>query len=427
MKNTTSLKLALLIVLVAGVKAYSQFGQMPDKACYNFNLFGLTYRAPFYFLTDNSTIFRYSNLGGSSPQLSTYYYLCRSTDENLTTSSFLEGVGGLECCSNKQILPVNDNKVVYALISLLNTKINQRTNGVTSTIFSVLGWETNFTATENNAYCLWKKNTLSGTSSLFLERQINNVNYSDTLNYDNIINVPEITFVNDSTGYIFGQDTANNFTLIRTDDYGANWNNVLNPAKEITDIKFDGPIGYLVGDGGMIYQTIDNGLNWNQISSFTTKKLNSVSVKNLKCYVAGDSASLFHSLNFGLTWLQDTLTIPNSSNVDWVKVTNADEIFFQSNNKLYKNDQYTSVSETRKEDGGLMVYPSPTNDVINVKFLAETSGKYTISIFNMLGEEVYKTEEKGPIEVKRFASGLYSVVITTSKKEIYRRSFVKMN
>lgn len=414
----------LLSLCLATKTGFSQWGQIPDKACYTPPSFGISYNSPNYFLTDSAAIYSYHTIGGNTQATTLSYYLCESTDDNVTTKNVSNGIGGLGCCSSKQIVPLNKNQVVYSQNSFLSTKIILKTNSNALTLFTVPGFENNFAATSNqNIYCIWRKYTFTN-NYLFFNRYINGGTYTDTLKYYGIKALPKIYFASDSVGYIFGKDASGQNYVARSNNYGVSWAKVLTPVADVSDIKFEGIIGYAVGTGGMVYQSIDNGVNWLQAPGFTTKKLNSVSVMNSKCYIAGDSAALFHSFNFGLNWVADTVNI--NGNIDWVKVTANDNLYFQSSNKLYKKGYYSSISEINKNDvHSLVLYPNPASDQVNIEFPIGMGEKYSVTVLNYLGQEVLMTEDNTQLNIRDLASGMYSVLVITSKKEFYRGTFIK--
>ncbi|MES2567428.1 MAG: T9SS type A sorting domain-containing protein [Bacteroidota bacterium] len=402
----------------------SQWGQIPDKACYSPASFGITYNSPNYFLTDSAAIYSYHTIGGNTQVTTLSYYLCESTDDNVTTKNFVNGIGGLGCCTSKQIIPLNRNRIVYSQNGFLSTKIISKSGSIASTLLTVPGFENNFTATANQSiYCIWRKYTFTN-NYLFFNRYIGGATYSDTLKFYGIKDIPKIYFPVDSVGFIFGKDATGQNYIARTNNYGGSWTKVLMPVSTVSDIKFEGMMGYAVGDAGMVYQSLDNGVNWGLMPSFTSKKLNSVSILNSKCYVAGDSAALFHTFTFGLNWDQDTTNI--SGSIDWVKVAVNNQIYFQSQNKLYKRGYNTSVleiSDTKIDD--LILFPNPTTDKIHVQFPVAFGEKYKISVLNYLGQEVSTNEDENQIDVRHFACGMYTLIIKTSKNKYYRGSFIK--
>lgn len=65
--------------------------------------------------------------------------------------------------------------------------------------------------------------------------------------------------------------------------------------------------GYLCGDGGRIYKSIDGGYSWNLSNSGIAKiKLNSISFKDLQNgVVAGENGSIYTTTDGGLNWTQE--------------------------------------------------------------------------------------------------------------------------
>lgn len=413
-----------MLVSLVTKDGFSQWGQIPDNACYAQPSFGISYNSPYYFLTDSAAIYSYHTIGGNTQATTLSYYLCESTNDNATVKNFSNGIGGLGCCSSKQIVPLNSNQVVFSQNSFLSTKVVLKTNNSAVTLFTVPGFENNFAATANqHVYCIWRKYTFTN-NYLFFNRYINGGVYSDTLKYYGIKTMPKIYFASDSVGYIFGKDASNLNYIARSNDYGVSWTKILSPASEINDIKFEGIIGYAVGANGTVYQSLDNGINWNQTPGFTTKNLNSVSAMNSKCYIAGDSAALFHSFDFGLNWIADTVNIIGS--IDWVKFTANDNVYFQSSNKLYKKGYYSSILEINKNAvHSLILYPNPASDMINIEFQRTMGEKYNVTVINYLGQEIFTNEDNTQLDISDLSSGMYYIIIRSSKKESYRGTFIK--
>ena len=77
------------------------------------------------------------------------------------------------------------------------------------------------------------------------------------------------------------------------------------------------------------------------------------------------------------------------------------------------------------ENGGIKIYPNPTNGVLNL--IIDQSGPLTITISNLLGEMVYNNETVNhnnsviKIDLSQFENGLYFVTVQTRENRVVRK------
>lgn len=105
------------------------------------------------------------------------------------------------------------------------------------------------------------------------------------------------------------------------------------------------------------------------------------------------------------------------------------ETFIQTNNMLTQGFQqafppYVSIEENNLPAGDVSVYPNPTNGQLNISYNATTDGEYLISIFNIVGQVVYKQSYSNGvglntvrIDLSKFMQGVYMLEL----------SFIKLN
>jgi hypothetical protein len=87
---------------------------------------------------------------------------------------------------------------------------------------------------------------------------------------------------------------------------------------------------------------------------------------------------------------------------------------------------YTGINETLAS-AGIMCYPNPVKDVLNIEFKNPVRGTVTISIYNKLGELVHSTTtDNSRLEIPMpYSAGTYSVEIRTNNG-LYSTRVLKM-
>jgi len=91
--------------------------------------------------------------------------------------------------------------------------------------------------------------------------------------------------------------------------------------------------GCIVGDGGIILQTTDGGLNWNEQTSGTTADLMSLFLVNNNGWVVGNSGTVLKTTNSGNSWVSQNSN--TSENLNSVYFVNDQTGFAVGNNGTY--------------------------------------------------------------------------------------------
>jgi hypothetical protein len=83
-------------------------------------------------------------------------------------------------------------------------------------------------------------------------------------------------------------------------------------------------------------------------------------------------------------------------------------------------------------DNLLLVYPNPTNSAINISYLNASSQYLEIKIIDLVGNEIYFSNEKSTmhefrkaIDVKNFNNGVYVVVVKSKNTMSYQKFVVQ--
>ncbi len=80
------------------------------------------------------------------------------------------------------------------------------------------------------------------------------------------------------------------------------------------------------------------------------------------------------------------------------------------------------------EDTKLQLYPNPASNEVNIQ-LAETSGNYNVSIYNMLGVLVLENDNQSntnsELNISQLNSGIYFVKIIDAENKTYQKRLMK--
>lgn len=106
----------------------------------------------------------------------------------------------------------------------------------------------------------------------------------------------DVHFLNVKTGFII-----NNKNLLKTTDSGANWEVVMS-LSSANRMAFKNSIGYIIGNGGIIYKSTHDGMGWNRLSTPFQDHLTALSLVSEDTIRLTSSNKLFSSNNGGLTW-----------------------------------------------------------------------------------------------------------------------------
>ncbi|MCX6235008.1 MAG: YCF48-related protein [Bacteroidetes bacterium] len=189
-----------------------------------------------------------------------------------------------------------------------------------------------------------------------------------------------ISFINDSTGFVFCRDTLNNYVCIRTSDSARTWTGVLNqPNGQFRGIHFpSNNVGYMIAPGGLMYKTTNTGKNWQILPTGVTRNLNSVYFINDSIgYIAGDSGLIMSTNNGGSSWSSEAAG--TTFNIKKIYLSDTSNGFF-----------YAGASIFRKSSTGILdtvtgLYAVVTGNYVHLEWTAPSSG-------GVLGYNVYRND-----------------------------------
>ncbi|MBI5541056.1 MAG: T9SS type A sorting domain-containing protein [Bacteroidia bacterium] len=153
---------------------------------------------------------------------------------------------------------------------------------------------------------------------------------------DNKFDYSAVYFANDSTGYVVGSwvDTSLNIgsgVILRTLNYGNTWDTTFVPLQgNLYSIYFTSQnIGFVCGDGGMIFKTTDAGDNWFISRPGPGEAFKSIFfIDELKGFACNSDGTLmfYKTIDGGVNWIEDTVIASGRS------------IYFPSPNVGYVSD-----------------------------------------------------------------------------------------
>ena len=186
-----------------------------------------------------------------------------------------------------------------------------------------------------------------------------------------------VSFINDFTGFVIGGATE---ILYKTTNFGQSWNNIgIIPNVTGNSIDFlNDSVGWVGGNNG-IYKTINGGTNW--IKQIGTGVIYTImAINDSLVWGCSNLGRIWHTTNGG-----DTIT-----SINQISVNVPEEL------ELLQN------------------YPNPFNSQTKITFIIKQSGKYSLEIYNNLGQRIIEIFNKkisaGEYETTIDASDLYSGV-----------------
>jgi len=238
--------------------------------------------------------------------------------------------------------------------------------------------------------------------------------------------LPQLSFINDSTGFILTRYKSNpvKMVLLKTIDYGSNWNEIVTDSVDrISSYSFPSPqVGYILKTNGSIYKTGNGGSAWIQVNTPSSAITPTICVKFANDsigYIGGINGSLGKTTNGGVSWATE-----NTGTTDAIRriYTFGDSVYFlTSAGKLFKNKPTGTQRVLKALNDNLSVYPNPSNSIMYVEFIKENVGNLTVTITDLLGKELYRQENasqdlafKSTINIQSYGSGIYFLNINHS-------------
>ncbi|MGD1845255.1 MAG: YCF48-related protein [Salibacteraceae bacterium] len=232
-------------------------------------------------------------------------------------------------------------------------------------------------------------------------------NITTTINGVGVSSIGLIYFINANQGFIAG------FNYLKaTTDGGQNWSDVAsfdpNPGGlyQIKDLQFvSDSVGYLCGDVGLMYKTVDGGQNWAVQTTNTVESLQSMRFLNADIgYAAGFDATIVTTSDGGATW--SAMTSDQTENYRAIDFSSTRGFITSQTGKVLVLDSVPTIVSVPqvKNTTAYNVFPNPagaqmnfdagTTPVNGVAKLYDLSGRLTKE-FRMNGSGLISMDLSG--------------------------------
>lgn len=170
--------------------------------------------------------------------------------------------------------------------------------------------------------------------------------------------------------------------------------------------------------GGGVYRSLDNGANWEKVN-LNQPYIYSINVdKSGRIYISSWTSGVFSSVDNGATWnsigmggfgVSSLVVSPNQSDV--LAGTREGKVYKISFNLTGVESDAVIPNEYKLSQN----YPNPFNPATSIDIALVKSGRYTLKVYNILGQEVAVLlnkemnagHHKITFDASRLASGMY--------------------
>jgi len=177
---------------------------------------------------------------------------------------------------------------------------------------------------------------------------------------------------------------------------------------------------YLSSNNGKLWTAVNNGLTNNEIMSIVLNGNN--------IFAGTDGGGVFLSTNNGSNWTAINNGLPTNTFARALAI-NGNYLFAgTSDGGVWRFPlSALGIKEINNNADNIAVYPNPVTNTLTIDIPQAAGGN--ISIYNLLGEEVYSTTNNKPqttnnIDVSAFPGGMYIVEVKTDKG-VSENKFIK--
>ncbi len=231
---------------------------------------------------------------------------------------------------------------------------------------------------------------------------------------------------------------ADNGHIIRTTNGGGTWTDITGnlPANSVAithiAVDFNNPMRVFVtmsgyNTGQKVYVNNTGGITWANISyNLPNIPANCIAVDS------STNGALFVGTDMGMYYTDATMSSWTKYSTGLPNVIVNDIDINYTNYKIRAGTYGRGLWECDLPKVSLSVpniptvysteislYPNPANDAWNIVFLKNKVSDYSVSVSNMTGQIIYRSQNQATINASSFASGIYIVDVCINKAHYY--------
>lgn len=263
------------------------------------------------------------------------------------------------------------------------------------------------------------------------------------------VGVTKIEQVQDSFLYItsiYGQGNSKVFTMYRTSDLGAHWQQTYSSNWSVTsycDFHFIDDTTVLLVTNGAILKSKNEGFDfdtvlytgWNNVIAFGKR---AVSFVGLDTGFVAYTSSVYKTTDRGDSWEKtdfsfDDNDVQTGTEITFIKGFSSEKVIVGcSNGSIYKTETgggvWSNVSETNNQTP-LTIYPNPTHSSFFINFTDEEPQSLQATMFDITGKFVFEEKFSNPtskteMELPHLSVGIYLVQFTYNNKTVYKKLLI---
>ncbi|MGB0870294.1 MAG: YCF48-related protein [Flavobacteriales bacterium] len=228
----------------------------------------------------------------------------------------------------------------------------------------------------------------------------------------------DLKFIQDTVGILSGKGV-----LYRTNNSGLNWNKIDLTDKFIMEVFFiNEQIGWLCGEDGIIYKSIDSGLSWEAQESGINEWLQGVYFINVDLgWAVGRHGTMVYTMDGGINWESYPNPIANNNHMISVDFINEDNGWAcAGSGRIIKYSKDPTLNTISFNSQNLNIYPNPANETSIIHFSQPFSDVH-LALYDIngrnLGSSFFKKEYDGQYMFTRdhLDSGVYYIVISNQE------------
>ncbi len=256
-------------------------------------------------------------------------------------------------------------------------------------------------------YCFYPE----GSNYSYLRKYENGIIRPILETHQYLFKQPVIFFKSDVLGFILCDDSLGGHVILRTQDSGLSWMEVLRDSlNKFRDFCFiNDTMAITIGDNATIYISYDQGSAWKKIQLPWTQHLNSVYFyRDSLGYVAGNNGLLISMKISSLGLDYHSVEFPSEKNLKYVRVFGENKCFvIETDGSLYRN--FSPQGTVNINTDYFNIFPNPVNDILFIEPRNHVV-EFEIKLISCLGREILLGNNIRKIDFTNYSSGVYFIL-----------------